>query len=885
MRRASTMATCLRVLSVFALALVAIVCSAPLARAQDAVKQPVVVAPVLKKDSPATYPKQALVDDVRETVTVTLVLTIDAGGKVTNVVPETPRGHGFDEAAVEAASGLEFTPATKDGKPMASRVKYAYVFAPPAGRLVGRVVSQRGDRAIAGASVTLREANGTERTTTTDDTGAYKFDEVPFGDYRVAAHAEGFVDQASTQSIAPGQEVSALVRLAPVAVAVAPQADAGAPKPIEDVEDVVVRGEKPPREVTKRTMDQRELLRVPGSNGDALRALQNLPGIARPPGLAGLLIVRGSSPQDTQIFVDGTAIPLVYHFGGLSSVVPTEMLSKIDFYPGNFSTQYGRALGGIIDVGVRDPSPPCDGKPRRGSVTDTAPGASCGIHGLAQVDLIDARALAEGPIGKGWSFAVGARRSWVDTWLGPVLTATGANVTAAPVYYDWQAMVQKDWNKNQQFRLLFFGSDDRVDILTKDTSATQPTLVGDVSLHTFFWRLQARYKQRFDKDTELRVVAAFGEDKIDFYLGSIYFTLDTLPLSGRAELSRRLFAGATANVGIDLVWTPYSVNAQLPKLPPPGQPAGGPFGSTPAVAASETGTNYLPAAYAELELTPWKGARIVPGVRLDYTKITNRWDLAPRVIVRQDVGPAFPRTTLKGGVGVFYEAPQPQQSDPVFGQPNLLSERAIHYSLGVEREFTKQLEVSLEGFYKQLDSLVVTQNGNSGQGWVYGLETLIRYKPDKHFFGWVAYTLSQSLRKDFPDGPVRTAPFDQTHILTVLGSYKLGRGWEVGARFRLVSGNPYTPNTYGFYDANSGVYLPLTSFPPNNSRLPLFHQLDIRVDKTWKFKYWQFGIYADVQNVYNSGNVEGVSYNYNFTQTSYITGLPFLPSIGLRGEL
>jgi len=843
--------------------------------------KPVVVPPSLKTDSPASYPTRALEDGVHETETVKLTLTVDAEGHVTNVAVDTPVGHGFDEAATDAARGLVFTPATKDGKPIPSRFKYVYTFAPPPGRLEGRVVSRRGDRAVEGATVTMRDGAGAERTTTSDASGAFRFDDVPFGQYRVAVRAEGFLDAESPESIAPGQVVSETVRLASKAAPVA-SADAGAP---EDVEEVVVHGEKPAREVTKRTMDQRELLRVPGSNGDALRALQNLPGIARPPGLAGLLIVRGSAPQDTQIFVDGTEIPLVYHFGGLTSVVPTEMLDRIDFYPGNFSTQYGRATGGIIDVGVRDPSPPCkDGEHRKGSVTDTTPGATCGIHGLAQVDLIDARALAEGPIAKGWSFAVGARRSWIDTWLGPVLTATGANVTAAPVYYDYQAMVQKDWNKNQQFRLLFFGSDDKVDILTKDTG-TSPQLVGDISLHTSFWRIQARYKQKLDKNTEFHLLAAFGEDKIEFYLGNIYFTLDSYPLSGRAELSRKLFPGATLNVGLDVLWTPYTVNAQLPAPSPPGQPSGGPFGSAPPVTANETGTNYYPATYAELELTPWKGARIIPGVRLDNTKITDRWDLAPRIVVRQDVGPTFPRTTIKGGIGVFYEAPQPQQTDPVFGQTGLVSERALQYSLGVERELTKNLEVSLEGFYKQLDDLVITGSGNSGDGWIYGLETLIRYKPDKHFFGWIAYTLSQSLRKDTESSPVRIAPFDQTHILTILGSYRLGHGWEVGARFRLVTGNPYTPNAYGFYDANSGVYVPLTSFPPNNSRLPIFHQLDIRVDKTWKFKEWQLGIYADVQNVYNAGNVEGVSYNFNYTNQTYITGLPFLPSIGVRGEL
>lgn len=875
----------MRFVLAFALAMLALAFFARPARAQNAQQSPpVITPPSLKTDSPATYPAQALADGVRETVTVKLALTVDATGAVTDVKVDTPRGHGFDEAAAAAARGLVFVPATRGGKPIPSRFKYEYTFAPPPGRFSGRVLSRRADRPIAGATIALRDGAGAERTATTDATGAFRFDDVPFGDWRVRVHAEGFVDDESAESIAPGQEVSETVRLAPVPVATATR-DAGAPK-ADEVEEVVVHGEKPPREVTKRTLDQRELLRIPGSNGDALRALQNLPGIARPPGLAGLLIVRGSAPQDTQIFVDGTEIPLVYHFGGLSSVIPTEMLDRIDFYPGNFSAQYGRATGGIIDVGVRDPSPACKpGEHRKGTVTDTTPGSTCGLHGLAQADLIDVRALAEGPIAAGWSFAAAARRSWIDTWLGPVLTATGAGVTAAPVYYDWQAMVQKDWSKNQQFRLLFIGSDDKVDILTKDTSATQPQLVGDISFHTMFWRVQARYRQKLDDKTEMRLLAAFGEDKIEFYLGNIYFTLDTYPLSGRAELSRKLFRGATLNVGLDMVWTPFSVNAQLPMPPPPGQPSGGPFGSAPPLTVSENGTNTLPAAYAELELTPWHGARIVPGLRLDYTAATDRWDLAPRVVVRQGFGPTFPRTTLKGGVGVFYEAPLPQQTDPVFGQTGLVSERALQYDVGIEREFTKNFEVSLDGFYKQLDDLVIAQHENSGQGWVYGLEALIRYKPDKHFFGWIAYTLSQSLRKDTPDSPVRTAPFDQTHILTVLGSYKLGHGWEVGARFRLVSGNPYTPNAYGFYDANSGVYLPLTSFPPNNSRLPIFHQLDIRVDKTWKFKEWQFGIYADVQNVYNSGNVEGVNYNYNFTKQSYITGLPFLPSIGLRGEL
>jgi hypothetical protein len=236
-------------------------------------------------------------------------------------------------------------------------------------------------------------------------------------------------------------------------------------------------------------------------------------------------------------------------------------------------------------------------------------------------------------------------------------------------------------------------------------------------------------------------------------------------------------------------------------------------------------------------------------------------------------------------VGVFSQPPQPQETNAVFGMPGLVSNRSIHYDLGIEREFTRQIEASFEGFYKQLDNLVVTRSGNSGTGRTYGLETLIRYKPDDRFFGWLAYTLSRSVRRDSPGEPERLFRFDQTHILTVLGSYRLGRGWEIGARFRLVSGSLYTPNTYGFFDENAGAYLPLQAYPNFGSRLPTFHQLDLRIDKTWQFRRWKLSAYLDVQNIYNQANVEGVSYNYNFTRQTYAQGLPILPSLGVRGEL
>jgi len=829
---------------------------------------PTVTPPVVLKDEGASYPQQAIVDKVKHPVTVELILDLDATGAVTKVTVEKPVGHGFDEAASEAAKMLRYEPAKRNGQPVGAKIRHRYVFNPQPARLVGRVVTERGakDAPLAGATVTVTAADGTAYDTTVQADGAFRIDGVPAGSYRITVAAGGFVEQSYEESLDPGQEASVDVRLARVPVAVAPPANKD-----EQVDEIEIRGTRPPREVTKRTLEQRELARIPGTNGDALRAIQNLPGVARPPAIAGLLIVRGAAPNETNVYVDGTLVPLVYHFGGLSSVIPTEMLEKIDFYPGNFSTYYGRVTGAVVDVGVRDPKVQKDR----------------GIHGLAQADLIDARVLAEGPVfNTGWKFAVAGRRSYVDLWLGPVLEGAGTGVTTAPVYYDYQAILQRDFDTKHSLRFFVFGSDDRLAILSRTVNGSNPGLGGNITFGTAFYRFQARYVGKLSDDTELRLTAAAGKDAIDFSIGDNFFVLKSFPINPRAELSQKLAPGVRNNVGLDILYAPFSIDLRLPSPPRPGTPPAGPFGSQPPLTFSDTDSIYRPAIYDEVELTPFAGTRIVPGVRLDYAKDTRAWDVQPRVTVRQDITRDFPRTTLKGGVGRFAQPPQPQETNRVFGLPGLTSNIANHYGGGFEQEITKQLEIGMEGFYRQYDRRVVQRLGNIGEGRAFGLETLIRYKPDDRFFGFLAYTLSRSVRKDGPDEPERLFNFDQTHIFTAVGSYRLGGGWEIGARLRYVSGSLNTPQTYGFYDSTVGSYIPLNDFPPFGRRNPAFHQLDVRVDKTWQLGNGaKLSAYVDILNAYNQANVEGVSYNYNQTLSTNASGIPFLPSLGLRGEL
>ena len=150
-------------------------------------------------------------------------------------------------------------------------------------------------------------------------------------------------------------------------------------------------------------------------------------------------------------------------------------------------------------------------------------------------------------------------------------------------------------------------------------------------------------------------------------------------------------------------------------------------------------------------------------------------------------------------------------------------------------------------------------------------------------FGWIAYTLSRSDRVDRPGQVRRLFDFDQTHNLTIVASYQLPRGWQLGARLRLISGNPDTPVLGARYTSATDSYLPIYG-PTNSTRLPLFHQLDVRIDKVWTFDAWNLDLYLDVLNTYNHRSIEGTQYSYDYSQSSYIGGLPLFPSLGLKGS-
>jgi hypothetical protein len=172
---------------------------------------------------------------------------------------------------------------------------------------------------------------------------------------------------------------------------------------------------------------------------------------------------------------------------------------------------------------------------------------------------------------------------------------------------------------------------------------------------------------------------------------------------------------------------------------------------------------------------------------------------------------------------------------------------------------------------------------NAGRGRIFGGELSGEAHWKNNGFAYLAYTISRSERRR-PGSDFRLFDQDQTHVLSLAASQGLGRGWTVGMRFRLVSGNPTTPVTGATYDVRSGVYLPIYG-ATNSKRDPLFNQLDARVEKEWRIGSGKLAAYLDVQNVYMAKNPEGYRYSFDYSKREAVSGLSLFPNLGLRGEL
>jgi hypothetical protein len=654
-------------------------------------------------------------------------------------------------------------------------------------------------------------------------------------------------------------------------------------------------------EIARQTLTTEELAKLPGTLGDPLRAIENLPGAARPPLNTGLFIIEGARPNDSRVYLGSAEVPQLYHYGAFTSVVPAGFLADVEYLPHSFGVRYGRATAGTIDVDLRT-------------------GRRDRWHGALDLNPIHIGVEAEGPLSgkktpeaRRATLLLGVRRSYIDAGLALLNAAAGGppglRFVQAPVYWDYQAVLNAPLG-NGWLRIQALGSDDQISLRFARPQDVDPSINGQFSTHVMFHRLGVRWRGRLD-DWELLLQDTTGYTSTELALGhglalSIYTVGSDVRLEARRQLGPWLRLLLGADVQASYVWLDAAVPAPLRE---------GEFQRAPGlltqVRVADQGFLLNPGFYAELTLHPHERLSIVPGLRVDYFSYLGRLNLDPRLSMRLRVSKdAGPPTFLKLGLGMYGQDPAVQDYFSSFGNRTLRLERAVQLAFTVEQAIWRGLFAELTGLYKHLWDFAGTSSysrrfgssvgdardpsdirpertASGVAGRVYGATLLLRQKVSKYFFGWLSYSVLRSERRDCDACNWRLFDYDQTHVLILAVHAYLPYRIEAGLRFRYISGLPYTPARGGFYDSDVDLYQPQPGGPAerNSSRLPDFHQLDLRIDRTWIFKRWQLKAYLDVSNVYNHASAEQPVYSFDYTQSGALTGLPILPSLGIRAEI
>lgn len=849
--------------------------------------QPTIEPPAILEFVAAEFPESERENS--EGATVLLQIAISEEGEVVGIAILESAGEAFDRSAIEAVKQFRFSPAKRDGVPIPVRIEYAYDFVIheeeieiTTATILGTVVDRNGGERVEGAVLELDD--GTR--VITDEEGRFAFEEIEPGARTITISGDFIRPVSATEEVVAGERLEVVYE-----VSLEEEDDED-----DDLDfEFVVTAPRIRRQVVATEISATEGRRVPGTQGDVLKVVENLPGVARAAAGSSALVVWGAAPEDTRTYVDGIHIPRLYHDGGFRSVLHSDMVRSVELIPGGYAPPFGRGIGGIVRVRQR----PLD---------------EDGFHGSVSLDVIDAAASIRAKLGKKVHLAASFRRSHLDSVANLVSKDDVRDIIPIPRYYDGQLRLQYTLGENERLEIGGIASSDRID---RTVVNSDPALTSRDSRGMDFFRVYLRYEKQKEDLGTISFLQYYGQDRRSLLnrFGGVPTHIDNNSniVGLRTSWSSKLHERVALEVGLDAEILSADLSRGGAVGAPPREGDARVFGQAPADRIGSDEWSALIASagvYASVAINLWEDRlRILPGFRLEpyITRSsravpsagdgpgagTQRYDLAiePRLSVLLKANDWL---GFKAAIGRYHQPPAAEDLSAVFGTPTLGPARSAHYLLGANIRLMEKMNLELNGFYTYSDKLVwrsVAEQPFLAQaleqnavGRSYGGQALLRIEKIGPFFGWLSYTLSRSERKDAPGLDWRRFDYDQTHNLTALGAFDLGKGFEAGFRVRYSTGYPRTPVLGAYYDATSDIYQPI--FGTRNSiRIPAFVSLDIRGAKSFKIgEYIRGEVFLEIQNLMNRRNPEELVYNPTYTQHDYISGFPILSVFGARAE-
>lgn len=619
----------------------------------------------------------------------------------------------------------------------------------------------------------------------------------------------------------------------------------------------------PESPVSLRVIGLQEIEKAPGANRDISKVVQNYPGVAFSPiGYRNDLIVRGGGPSENRFYLDGVEIPNINHFstqgasGGPVGLIDADLIRSVKFYSGAFPADKGNALSSVLDFSLRD------GDMERNSLKATL--------GASEVSL-----SSNGHIGNKTSYLVSVRQSYLQA-LFKIL-----GLPFLPAYTDASFKIKTRFDSHNELTLLGLGGIDRMKLnlgvegedaeymLSYLPEINQETYtVGGVYRHYSQRHVQAIVLSQSylnNRNVKYRDNDESSEENLTLRLGSI-----------EQETKLRMENTSSWSVwkvkaGFDLNYSRYKSN-EYRKV----------FANALREYDYHTDLSlWRWGMFASVDYAaPDKSFTASMGVRTDGNNYSDKmkelWrQLSPRLSVSYRLVEGL---TLSGHVGLYYQLPS-YTALGFKGEEGEYVNRHLDYisvsqeSLGLSWTPNENMELSVEGFYKLYghmpfslsDQIPLSCKGNDygtignealsseAKGRSYGVELMIKWLLTQKLNLSSSLTIFKSEFKDGEQGSYVPSAWDNRFILNMSGTYNFPKHWSLGAKVSCIGGSPYTPydveksSLVEAWNVQGRAYYDYSRY--NQERLPVFGQLDVRVDKTFYLKKCMLGFYLDIQNI------------------------------------
>lgn len=619
----------------------------------------------------------------------------------------------------------------------------------------------------------------------------------------------------------------------------------------------------PESPVSLRVIGLQEIEKAPGANRDISKVVQNYPGVAFSPiGYRNDLIVRGGGPSENRFYLDGVEIPNINHFstqgasGGPVGLIDADLIRSVKFYSGAFPADKGNALSSVLDFSLRD------GDMERNSLKATL--------GASEVSL-----SSNGHIGNKTSYLVSVRQSYLQA-LFKIL-----GLPFLPAYTDASFKIKTRFDSHNELTLLGLGGIDRMKLnlgIEGEDAEYMLSYLPEINQETYtVGGMYRHYSQRHvqsivlsqsylnNRNVKYRDNDESSEENLTLRLGSI-----------EQETKLRMENTSSWNVwkvkaGFDLNYSHYKSN-EYRKV----------FANALREYDYHTDLSlWRWGMFASVDYAaPDKSFTASMGVRTDGNNYSDKmkelWrQLSPRLSVSYRL---IEGLTLSGHVGLYYQLPS-YTALGFKGEGGEYVNRHLDYisvsqeSLGLSWTPNENMELSVEGFYKLYghmpfslsDQIPLSCKGNDygtignealsseAKGRSYGVELMFKWLLTQKLNLSSSLTIFKSEFKDGEQGSYVPSAWDNRFILNMSGTYNFPKHWSLGAKVSCIGGSPYTPydveksSLVEAWNVQGRAYYDYSRY--NQERLPVFGQLDVRVDKTFYLKKCMLGFYLDIQNI------------------------------------